>query len=123
MDSSRRTWIGLAIIALVALFFVTVPGGGEAGELVMNFVHAGFLVLIGVSLLQLYRQRASWLAELPDRDRGVLYGAVSIAALSIVGVERFRSLWDGGIVLLIVVLAACGFAIYQVWSRSQQWSV
>ncbi len=121
MENPRRTLIGLAIIALVALLFVAVPGGGEVGELIGDLIHAGFLALIAVGLTQLYRRRADWLAELPERERVVLYGATSVALLAIVGAGRLRELGGDSIILLLAVLAVCGFAVYQVWYRSQQW--
>jgi hypothetical protein len=119
MENRRRAVIGIAAIALIALAIVALPGGGAARRLVDNSVQALFLALIAFSLVQLYRRQGTWLSGLPDRERGLVYGAVAVGLLAIVGVERFRELWDGGIVLLLVLLAGCVAVIYRVWRQSQ----
>jgi hypothetical protein len=43
--------------------------------------------------------------------------------LAIVAVDRFRELWNGGIVLVIVIVGACGAAIYWVWRDSKRWVI
>jgi hypothetical protein len=123
MENPRRTVIGLAIIALVALAIVALPGGGAATQLVNNALQAGFLVMIAYGLVRLYRTQGEWLSRLTDRDRGIVYGAVAVGLLAIVAAGRFRQLWDGGIVLVVVILAACGAAIHQVWRRSRNWAI
>lgn len=123
MENPRRTLIGFAVIALLALAVVALPGGGSFASLVGNAVQAAFLALIAYGMVQLYRNQSEWLGSLSDRDRGIVYGAVAIALLAIVAVGRFRELWNGGIALVLVIMAACAFAIYQVWKNSQRWSI
>ncbi len=123
MNNPRRTWIGIAVIALVAFLIVALPSGGVAMDLVNNSVRAAFLALLAYGMVSLYRSQGEWLSMLSERDRGIVYGAVAVAVLAIVAVERFRSLWNGGIVLVILILGACGGAIYWVWDRSRRWSV
>lgn len=123
MNNPRRTWIGIAIIALVALAIVALPEGGSFVELVSRTINAVFLVLIGLSLAALYRNQRQWLLELSDRDRGIIYGAFAIGTLSLVAYSRFQDLWNGGVVLMLMILAACGFAVYWVWRESRRWMV
>lgn len=123
MNNPRRTWIGLAIIALVALAIVAMPSGGSFVDLVNNTINAVFLLLIGFGMVRLYRSQGEWLSSLSERDRGIVYGAVAIGTLSVVALDRFRDLWNGGIVLVILILAACGFAIYWVWRESRRWVI
>lgn len=119
----RRLWIGIAGILLLALVITTIPSGEGVVELIGNAVQAGFLLLIGFGLTRLYRNQSDWLNSLTDRDRGIVYGAFSVALLAIVAVARFRSLWDGGIVLVLLILGACGFVVYEIWRRSHEWTI
>lgn len=123
MENPRRTWIGLAAVALVALLIVAMPSGGTFVDLVTNAVQAIFLALIAYSLVQLYRNQSEWLSGLTDRDRGIVYAAVALGLLSIVAIDRFRDLWNGGIVLVVLILAACAGAIYWVWQNSRRWMI
>jgi hypothetical protein len=123
VNNPRRTWIGIGIIALVALLIVAMPSGGSFVDLVNNSLNAIFLTLIGVGVVRLYHSQGEWLSSLSERDRGIVYGAVAVATLSVIAIDRFRSLWNGGIVLVILIVAACGFAIYWVWRESRRWAI
>lgn len=122
-SNRRRTWIGIAIIALVALAIVALPEGGSFQELIGRTINAIFLVLIALSLAALYRSQRQWLLELSDRDRGIVYGAFAIGTLSLVAYSRFQDLWNGGVILMLLILGACGFAVYWVWRESRRWMV
>jgi TRAP-type C4-dicarboxylate transport system permease small subunit len=123
VNNPRRTWIGLGVIAVVALLIVVLPNGGSFVELVSNTINAVFLAAIGIAMVSLYRSQGEWLSALTDRNRGIVYGAISISLLAIVAVDRFRELWNGGIVLVIVIVGACGAAIYWVWRDSKRWVI
>lgn len=123
MNNPRRTWIGIGIIALVALLITVLPSGGSFVDLVNNTINAIFLTLIAFGAVRLYRSQGEWLSELSERDRGIVYGSIAVAMLSIVAIDRFRDLWNGGIVLVILIVAACGGAIYWVWRESRRWVV
>lgn len=124
MDGDRRrTIIGIGVILLVALALVALPRGGDVIEVVSAALQAAFLAALAVAGRHLYRIRSSWLAELPDRDRGVLFGALAVALLTIVGKSRFDSLGGGGVLLWIVVLASCGLAVFWVWNESRRYTL
>lgn len=119
----RRLWIGIGVILVAALLITALPNGASFAVLVGNALQAVFLVVIGVAMARLYRTQGEWLGSLSDRDRGVVYGAIALGLLAIVATARFKTLWNGGIVLVLVILAACAFAVYEVWRRSQRWVV
>jgi hypothetical protein len=123
VNNPRRTWIGLGIIALVALLIVAMPSGGSFVSLVNNTINAIFLTMIAFGMVRLYHGQAEWLSSLTERNRGIVYGAVAASVLAIVATERFRALWNGGIVLVILIVGACGFAIYWVWRDSRRWVI
>jgi hypothetical protein len=123
VSNPRRTWIGIGIIAVVALLIVALPNGGSFVSLVSNTINAVFLVAIAIAGVRLYRSQGEWLSSLTDRNRGIVYGAISISLLAVVAANRFRDLWNGGIVLVILIVAASGAAIYWVWRDSQRWVI
>jgi drug/metabolite transporter (DMT)-like permease len=123
MPNKRRTWIGLAIILLVALFIVASPKGAGAQNLVSSTIQAAFLAALAFAGVQLYRDQREWLSTLDDRNLGAVYGAIAIALLAIVGVDRFHSLGGIGNVLLILLLAACAGVVYWVWRDSRRWTI
>jgi hypothetical protein len=119
----RRLWIGIGLILVVAFLIVALPNGGSVTALVNNTLQAVFLVLIGIALARAYRTQGEWLSSLSDRDRGIVYGALAVGTLAIVATARFKSLWNGGIVLVVLILAACAGAIYWVWRESRRWVI
>lgn len=123
MENPRRTIVGLTVIALLALALIAFPSGGVAVELINNAIRAGFLVVIAYSLVMLHRTQSGWLGELSDRERGIVYGSFAVGLLAIVAADRFRNLWSGGIVLVVVILAACAGTVYWVWRESHRWAI
>lgn len=121
-DRRRNTYIGIGIILVIALVIAAAPSGGDFQELVSSSIQAAFLAAIGVSVARLYRSQSMWLHALSDRDRGILYGAGSIAVLAIVGDERFKSIGSGGSLIKWGIIGACLFAAYWVWRESRKYS-
>lgn len=109
-------------MALLALILVAAPGGGTAVEIVGDAVQALFLALIAYGLTILYRRQAEWLDSLSVRESVVVHGALAVGLLAIVGAGRFRELWDGGIVLVVVIVGICAGAIHLVWRQSHGWA-
>lgn len=118
----RRTYIGLAAVAIFALLIVVLPSGGDFVTFISAALQAAFLAAIAVSLARLYRSQSMWLSGLSDRDRGVLFGAAAIAVLAIAADERFRSIGSGGRLLEYGIVIACGFAAFWVWRESRRYS-
>ncbi|MGB0871598.1 MAG: hypothetical protein ACPGWS_09115 [Solirubrobacterales bacterium] len=120
MSGGRRTYIGIAVIAMLALGIVALPEGQNVADLVTGLLGATFLAVLAISAARLYRARSDWFAELPDRHRGLLYGAVAVALLSIVGTARFGELGFAGILLEVLILMACAGAAFWVWRESRR---
>lgn len=124
MDEDRkRLGIGLLIIALVAFAIVVLPSGGDVINVAAGAIQAAFLAVIAFALVRMYRARGSWLSALPDRDRGVLYGALALGTLVLVARGRFQEVGDGGTMLWLGALAACAAAIYWVWRESRRYII
>jgi hypothetical protein len=123
VQNPRRTSIGIVALLVFAFLIVALPSGGGIARLLGNTLQAAFLAVIGVSLVRLHRSRHDWLLALRDRDRAIVYGAAAVALLTIVASARLSALWNGGIVLVVLVLAACAGAVYWVWRESQRWVI
>lgn len=122
MRGGRRTYIGIAIIAAIAFAIVALPEGDAATTLVTGLLRAVFLAVLGISAARLYRQRSDWFAELPDRHRGLLYGAIALALLAIVGTARFGDLGFAGILIEVLILIGCAGAAFWVWRESRRFA-
>lgn len=107
----------IAIIALLALIFTVVPGGGEAARAIVTALTLCFLVLIGFAGRELYRQHRFAIASLADRPRLVLLAAAGAIVLMIAGADELTETGPGLLVWLIVLGVAI-VAIYRTWTEA-----
>jgi hypothetical protein len=105
----------IAIILAIALAVWKLPGGGTAAATIANV----FAVLfIGGAFFFGYRQymeRRDVILGLEERQRGLLYGALALAAFALIATRR---MWDAGglgAVIWMAMLGASAYAIYSVW--------
>jgi hypothetical protein len=122
MENPRRTAIGITAILLLALLVVAAPGGSVAVAIVSDTVQVFFLAIIAYGLVIVHRRQEEWLDSLADRDRAIVYFSLAIGLLAIVGADRLRSLWNGGIVLVVLIVGICAAAIHLIWRRSHGWA-
>ena len=61
-----------ALVALIALLLVVVPGGGPALNVLLTLLTIAFFLAIALFGYRLYREHRFTLDALPERDRGVL---------------------------------------------------
>jgi hypothetical protein len=111
----------IAIIALVALAIVVVPGGGNAADLVIATISLGFLAAIAWLGRRLYREHQFTLMSLSTAHRALMYGAIAVAFATLVATDR---LWDTGLGLLawFALLGGASFALFYVWSESRRYT-
>jgi hypothetical protein len=105
----------IAIILVIAVGVWKLPGGGTAANTIGNVF--GVLFLGGLFFLayRLYMERRETLLGLEERQRGLLYGALALAAFALIATRR---MWDaGGLGALIwmAMILASGYAVYSVW--------
>jgi hypothetical protein len=112
----------IAIIALVALAIVVVPGGGNAADLLLAVVSLAFIATIAWFAARLYRENQFTLSSLTQAHRALLYAAVAGAFATFVATDR---LWDTGIGTLawFVLLAAAAGTLYYVWMESRRYRI
>lgn len=119
----NRTYIGLAVIALLAFAIVALPGGGDARVLISSTLQAAFLAAIAWSGTRFYYSRRDWLSQLDDRTRAVLYGAFAVALVAIVSLGKFTPLNFAGVMVYMFLLVGCVGAVYWVWTESRKYII
>jgi hypothetical protein len=111
----------IAIIALLALGIVAVPGGGNAADTIIAAISLAFMAAIGFLGYRLYKENQFFLSSLSDGHRGLLYGAIGVIFATLVATDR---LWDSGLGTLtwFALLASGSFALFYVWSESRRYT-
>jgi hypothetical protein len=123
VDGERGKHIrNIAIILGLTVVVWLVPGGDRASVTVSNvlsIVFVGGLLFFGY---RLYMEHRETIFSLPERQRGILYAAIALAAITIVATGR---MWqDGGGLGAILWLAFLGLAIWgliTVWRAYREY--
>lgn len=113
---SLATARNIGIIFVIAALIVLIPGGGTGASVVLQAVYLVFLACLGWFGSVMYRQHRATLYSLGDRRRAILYVAVAVAAVMLIGTSK---LWQtsAGSVLWLVLLGAAVYAVIAVaWS-------
>ncbi len=111
----------IAIIVGLALAVWLVPGGDKASVTISNLltiVFVGGLLFFGYRLYMEHRESIFGLAE---RQRGILYAALALGAITLVATRR---LWDEGGLGAIIWLSFLGLAVYalvSVWRAYREY--
>jgi hypothetical protein len=112
----------LAIIAVLALVVVVVPGGSTAAAFLLGLLSLGFLAAIGFLAYRLYMENKFTLWSMSTRHRAFLYGGIGLATATLIGTSRF---WQTGFGTLMwfVLLGGAGLAVYHAWVESRRYSI
>jgi hypothetical protein len=105
----------LGVVALIALAFAVLPGGGAALDVALALLSIVFLAAIVFLGYRLYRQYHLDLDSLEPNARLALYGSVGLATLTIVGTNRLFDVGGAGIIAWFALLALCSYGLYWVW--------
>ena len=116
-----KTARNFAILALVALAIVAIPGGSAAASTIGTIVGIAILASLAVAGMRLYQRYRYTLESLPELDRVVLYASLAAVALAWVAVPRFRSVGAAGWLGLVAILALASFGIYWVFMRARRY--
>ncbi len=111
----------LAIVALVALVIVLIPGGGSGLDVVLTVLSIAFFVAIALLGARLYREHRMSLDALTQQQRGVLYGSVGLAFLTFAATQRLFDVGGGGVLIWLVLLGACSFGVFWVYTQARQY--
>jgi hypothetical protein len=105
----------VAIIIVIAVAVWKLPGGGTAANTIGNVFSVFFIGGLFFLGYRVYRERRDTLFGLEERQRGLLYGALALAAFALIATRR---MWDAGglgALIWLAMLSAAAYAIYSVW--------
>lgn len=106
-----------AIVALVALLFTALPGGGGALDVVMALLTIVLFTAVAVMGYRLYRQHRFELDSLSERQRLVLYSSVGLAFLTFCATSRMFGVGGAGAVAWLALLGICSYGLFWVWTQ------
>jgi len=107
-----RNW---AIVALIALAVVALPGGGPVLNVVLSLLSIAFFVGIGLFGYRLYRDQRFTLDSLSDRQRFVLYASIGVAFLNFTATKRLFNAGGVGVLVWLVLLGLCSYGVMWVF--------
>ena len=105
----------IAIILVLAVAVWKLPGGGTASRTIENIFAVLFVAGMAFFGYRMYMEHRETIFSLGERQRGLMYGAIALAAFALIATRR---LWDAGglgAMLWLLMLGAAGWALYSVW--------
>jgi hypothetical protein len=116
MGSDRyKNLRNVAIILALAVAVWKIPGGGTASNTISNVFSVLFTAGLFFLGYRLYMEHRLTIFGLEERQRGLAYGAVALAAFALVATHHLWSLGGLGAILWLLMLGASGWALYSVW--------
>ncbi len=106
----------VVIILAVAAAVYLIPGGGRGASVAGQAVWLIFLATLVWFAVIMYRQHRVSLYSLGDRRRGILYGAVAVATLTLTATSRLWNTGAGSVAWLVLLAGAAYAVIAVVWS-------
>ena len=111
---------GLGIVALIAGVVVVLSLESVLAT-VGGLLRIAFFLAIAFFLFLLWRERRSDIEAWSDRSRRVFYAAIVLAVVDIGAAIGLGASGPDALAFLLV-LAACGYAIYRVWRTEHTYS-
>jgi hypothetical protein len=105
------------VIALIALVFVVLPGGGNALDVVLTVLTIAFFAAIALLVARMYRQYRLDIESLDTSIRLALYGSLAIAVLTFTGTDRLFNAGGGGVLVWFALLAIASYWLFWAWTR------
>ena len=109
------------VVALVALLFVVLPGGGNALDVVLTALTIAFFAAIALFVAHLYRQHRLDIETLDSSIRLALYGSLAIAVLTFTGTDRLFDAGGGGVLLWFALLAVASYGLFWAYTRYRRY--
>ena len=107
-----RNW---AIVALIALAIVALPGGGPVLGVVMTMLSIAFFAGIALFGYRLYHDQRFTLDSLSDRHRFVLYASIGVAFLNFTATKRLFNAGGVGVLVWLCLLGLCSYGVMWVY--------
>ena len=122
MGPDRNTHLrNIAIVIVLAIIVWQLPGGGTAAATINNLlgvIFIGGLLFFGY---RMYMEHRDTIFGLEERQRGILYAAIALGAITLVATQR---MWDeGGLgaVLWLAFITLAIWGLYSVWRAYREY--
>ena len=109
------------VVALVALVFVVLPGGGSALDVVLTAFTIAFFAAIALFVAHMYRQHRLDIETLDSSIRLALYGSLAVAVLTFTGTDRLFDAGGGGVLLWFALLALASYGLFWAYTRYRRY--
>jgi drug/metabolite transporter (DMT)-like permease len=109
------------LVALAALAFVVLPGGGGALRVALSILTIAFFVAIALLASRLYREHRFELDSLSQSQRLILYSSIGLAFLTFTATNRLFDRGGAGVVVWLALLALCSYGAFWVWTRYRRY--
>jgi hypothetical protein len=106
----------ILIIVVLAAVVAIVPGGGSGAHVVLEAVSLAFLTAVAWVASLLYREHRGSLYLLGDRRRALLYGAITVLAVTVTATSRLWHSSAGSVAWLVLVGASVYACFAVVWA-------
>ena len=104
-----------AIVLALAIAVWKLPGGGTASRTIANIFSVIFIAGLFFLGYRTYMERRETIFSLEERQRGLMYGALALAAFALTATSRLWNAGGLGAMLWLAMLGAAGWALYSVW--------
>jgi TRAP-type C4-dicarboxylate transport system permease small subunit len=111
----------IAIVLLLTVAAWKLPGGGTATATISNLL---FVIFIGGMFFlgyRLYMEHRDTIHGLEERQRGIAYAALALAAFALIATSRLWNAGGLGALVWLLMLSASGWALYSVWRAHQSY--
>jgi hypothetical protein len=105
----------IAIVVILAVVVWQVPGGGTASVTINNLLGVVFIGGLLFFAYRFYMEHRESIFGLEERQRGILYAAIALGAITLVATKR---MWDSGglgAILWLGFLSLAIWGLYSVW--------
>lgn len=109
------------LIALVALVFEVLPGGGRVLDVVLTLLTIAFFTAIAVLVARMYRQYRLDLESLASNIRLALYGSLAIAVLTFTATDRLFNAGGAGVLVWFALLAIASYGLFYAWTQYRRY--
>ena len=109
------------VIALVALVFEVLPGGGRVLDVVLTLLTVAFFAAIALLVARMYRQYRLDIETLDSAIRLALYGSLAIAVLTFTATDRLFNAGGAGVLVWFALLALASYGLFWAWTHYRRY--
>jgi hypothetical protein len=111
----------IAIIVGLALAVWLVPGGTTASATISNLLSIIFVAGLLFFGYRMYMEHRESIFGLEERNRGILYAAIALAAITLVATRRMWEAGGLGAMLWLAFMVLAIWGLYSVWRAYREY--